>query len=135
MNLLIIDDDSICSFLNTRVAQISGIFKEIKSVHNGQDALDLIEEARSGNAVVPDVILLDLNMPVMNGFDFIKAVQDSTIPNKKDFSIVILTSSDNSVDIERARACGVDHYLSKPLTVNDLQRTVFALKAQAKPAV
>ena len=127
MNLLIIDDDNICSFLNTRVAQMSGIFKEIQSVHNGRDAMEVIEEASKGNTSAPDVILLDLNMPVMNGFDFVQALQDSSIPDKHKLSIVILTSSDNSVDMERARSCGIKHYLRKPLTINDLHRTVFAL--------
>ena len=97
-------------------------------MHNGRDAMQVIEEASKGNTSAPDVILLDLNMPVMNGFDFVQALQDSSIPNKQRLSIVILTSSDNSVDIERARTCGINHYLRKPLTINDLQRTIFALK-------
>ena len=128
MNLLIIDDDSICSFVNTRVAQTSGIFKEIRSVHNGKDAMDVFEEAANGSAEAPDVILLDLNMPVMNGFDFIEAFQSSSYANKDRLSIVILTSSDNSVDMQRARTCGIDHYLMKPLTVNELQNTIFSLQ-------
>jgi response regulator of citrate/malate metabolism len=128
MNLLIIDDDSICSFVNIRVAQTSGIFKQIRSVHNVKDALDVIEQATKDSSLAPDVILLDLNMPILNGFDFIQAFQNSSYPNKERLSIVILTSSDNSIDIERARTCGVNHYLKKPLTVNELQTTIFSLK-------
>jgi|SRR5688500_9219842 len=128
MNLLIIDDDSICSFVNIRVAQTSGIFKQIRSVHTVKDALDVIEQATNDSSLAPDVILLDLNMPILNGFDFIQAFQNSSYPNKERLSIVILTSSDNSIDIERARTCGIDHYLKKPLTVNELQTTIFSLK-------
>lgn len=128
MNLLIIDDDSICTFVNTRVAQTSGIFKEIRTVHNGKDALEIFQQATINNSEAPDVVLLDLNMPLMNGFDFIEALRDSSYPNKDQLSIVILTSSGNSVDIQRARACGIDHYLQKPLTVNELQSTIFSLK-------
>lgn len=128
MNLLIIDDDSICTFVNTRVAQTSGIFKEIRTVHNGKDALEIFQQATINNSDGPDVVLLDLNMPLMNGFDFIEALRDSSYPNKERLSIVILTSSGNSVDIQRARACGIDHYLQKPLTVNELQSTIFSLK-------
>jgi CheY-like chemotaxis protein len=135
MNLLIIDDDSICRFLNTRVAQTSGIFKKIRSVHNGKDALEVFEQTREDSSEAPDVILLDLNMPLMNGFDFIQALQDSSYPNKERLSIVILTSSDNSVDIQRARTCGIDHYLQKPLTVNELQNTIFSLKNKSRTDV
>jgi CheY-like chemotaxis protein len=131
MNLLIIDDDSICTFVNTRVAQTSGIFKEIRTVHNGKDALEIFQQATINNSEAPDVVLLDLNMPLMNGFDFIEALRDSSYPNKDQLSIVILTSSGNSVDIQRARACGIDHYLQKPLTVNELQSTIFSLKKKS----
>ena len=132
MNLLIIDYDNICSFVNARVAQTSGIFKEIQSVHNGKDALDVFERASRNSGGVPDVILLDLNMPIMNGFDFIHAFQKSPYADKDRPSIIILTSSDNNIDIERARTCGIDHYLQKPLTVNELQTTIFSLKKNRK---
>src|SRR5688500_3919747 len=126
MNPLIIDDDAICSFINARVAQTSGMFHHIHTVHNGQDALDFLQSSRE-NAVNPDVILLDLNMPLINGFDFITALKNMPLVNKENISIVILTSSDDSKDIERAHALGIDHYLQKPLTINDLQATLFAL--------
>ena len=131
MNLLIIDDDSICNFINTRVAQTAGIFKEIRSVHNGKEALDIFEEVNKGRGTIPDVILLDLNMPVLHGFDFIQALRDMAFPNKDRLSIIILTSSDNAIDLQRARTLGIDHYLMKPLTVNDLQTTIFALENKA----
>ena len=75
MNLLIIDDDAICSFINTRVAQTSGMFLQIHTVHNGQDALDFLQSTSREKDVSPDVILLDLNMPLINGFDFINALK------------------------------------------------------------
>ncbi|MEX2234207.1 MAG: response regulator [Cyclobacteriaceae bacterium] len=131
MNLLIIDDDSICNFINTRVAQTAGIFKDIRSVHNGKEALDIFEEVNNGNGTAPDVVLLDLNMPLLHGFDFIQTLQDLAFPNKDRLSIIILTSSDNSIDIQRARSLGIEHYLMKPLTVNDLQTTIFALYDKA----
>ena len=127
MNLLIIDDDAISSFINTRVAQTSGMFCEIHTVHNGQDALEFLRSTSRKSAVNPDVILLDLNMPLINGFDFITALKNMPLENKENISIVILTSSDDSKDIERAHSLGIDHYLQKPLTINDLQATLFAL--------
>src|SRR5687767_335242 len=131
MNLLIIDDDAICSFINTRVAQTSGIFREILSVHNGQDALDFLQTVANGDGKSPDVILVDLNMPVINGFDFITAFHGLQFFNKQNIGVVVLTSSIEPKDIERARSLGIRHYLQKPLTVNALQTTVFSLKNQS----
>ena len=127
MNLLIIDDDAICSFVNTRVAQTSGVFGNIHAVHNGQDALEFLQLAESGEVPSPHVILLDLNMPLINGFDFIKAFNDLSLPAKERIAIVVLTSSDDSKDMERAYALGISHYMQKPLTVNELQAMIFSL--------
>lgn len=127
MNLLIIDDDNISSYVNTRVAETSGLFHGIQSVYNGKEALDFFDQVCQGKATAPDVVLLDLNMPVMNGFDFIEAFKGLSFPNKERLTIVILTSSDNEVDIQRARAMGIEHYLVKSLTAKDLQDTIFSL--------
>lgn len=135
MNLLIIDDNAICTFINTRVAQTSGLFSEILSVSNGKDALDFLDSVSRGKGVCPDVILVDLNMPLINGFDFITAFRQLPLVNKEKIGIVILTSSDDTKDIDQARALGVHHYLLKPLTVNELQATIFSLgKLQKSPA-
>lgn len=132
MNLLIIDDDSISSFVSTKVAQRSGIFSDIRSVHNGKDALDIIQEAARGTIAAPDVILLDLNMPLMNGFEFIEALETLNFPKKDMLSIVILTSSDNAVDMDRARAMGIKHYIVKSTTMNEFQATIFSVYSEVQ---
>lgn len=128
MNLLIIDDNAICSFINTRVAQTSGLFREILSVHNGKDALDFLQTVSKGQGRSPDLILVDLNMPIVDGFDFITAFHALELDNKENIAVVVLTSSENPKDIEKARSLGIEHYLIKPLTVNSLQATIFTLK-------
>lgn len=127
MNLLIVDDDSICNYIYTRVAATSGLFKSIHSAHNGKDALQFFDRVCEGTEEVPNMILLDLNMPLMNGFDFILSLQRLTFPGKDRLSIVILTSSDNPRDIERAQDLGIEHYVVKSVSANDLQSTIFSL--------
>lgn len=127
MNLLIIDDDNICTFINHRVAQTSGLFNEIYSAHSGIEGLEYFRNVSKGILPPPDLILLDLNMPLMNGFDFVKALQKLSFPNKNNVAIVVLTSSEDSADLREARALGIDHYLIKPLTLNQLQATLFSL--------
>lgn len=128
MNLLIIDDDEICSYINIRVAQTCGLFEEIHSVHDGRAALDYFRKVCEGAAPAPDIILLDLNMPLINGFDFIRALRQLSFPNKENVKVIVLTSSTQPQDIQQAQSFGIDHYLSKPLTVNKLQNTIFYLR-------
>jgi CheY-like chemotaxis protein len=124
---MILDDDNICNFINTRIAQTSGFFKEIHSVFSGNDALANLDDVSKGTTEAPDIILLDLNMPVMNGFEFIDKVQHMKLPNKESVSIVILTSSDNDVDKKNAASLGIRHYIQKPLTLKNLQSVVYSL--------
>jgi CheY-like chemotaxis protein len=126
LNLMILDDDSICNFINTRIAETSGFFKEIRSMFTGSEALQNLDQVSKGTAQAPDIILLDINMPVMNGFDFIDRLQNMDLPNKEAVSIVILTSSDNIKDKKSAESAGITHYLQKPLTLKDLQSVIYS---------
>lgn len=127
MKLLIIDDDRVSTFITAWVAKDSGIFNDIQSVANGRKALDFFEEVCKGAATAPDLILVDLNMPVMNGFEFIERLKQLPFACKKSMSIVILSSSDNAIDVERARSLGIKHYLLKSLSLKDLRRSLSAL--------
>lgn len=126
MKLLIIEDDNICSIITTRVALTSGIFQDIDSVSNGKDVFDYFDHVRKGKATAPDVILLDLNIPLINGFDLITALQQFSFPDKEKIAIIILTYSNDPGDVQRARALGVNDYLLKPLTVNKLTTTIYS---------
>ena len=127
MKLLIIDDDKVSTFITAWVAKDSGIFNDIQSVTNGRKALDLFEEVCKGTATAPDLILVDLNMPLMSGFEFIECLTQLTFAGKKNMSIVILSSSDNAIDIQRAKSLGIHHYLLKSLSLKDLRSSLFAL--------
>lgn len=137
MNLLIIDDDSICNYINTRVAASSGLFTHIRSVDSGEKALDIFRRAQEGKGTFPDVILLDLNMPRMNGFEFIQELRKSEFPNQEKLGIIIVTSSADERDLRRARELGIEHYLVKNLTAKALHTTIFELlsKRGARPVV
>lgn len=131
MNLLIIDDDRISNFVTTRVAASSGIFSQVQIATNGKDALAVFANVCLGTVAVPDVVLVDLNMPVMSGFDFIEALNALSFPSKERLAIVIYTSSENSLDLERARTLGIDHYVIKSLKPTALQATIFSLYSAA----
>lgn len=116
-NVLLVDDDAVMNFVNTRTLERMGIANRIHTALNGKEAIDLFNDYYSGKTALPDLVLLDLNMPVMDGFQFIELFQKLKIPQSEHVKIVIVSSSRDSKDIQRAKALGIEHFLLKP--VND----------------
>jgi CheY-like chemotaxis protein len=105
-----------------------GAVNEIHSALNGKEAIDLLNDYFQGSRAMPDIIFLDLNMPIMDGFGFIEAFRKLNIPNKEKVRIVIVTSSQDPKDMERARSMGIQHYLTKPISEEKL-RTALEMTA------
>lgn len=119
-NVLLIDDDHICNFINKKALESLGFVKDIHTALNGNEALQLFNNYYQGTIVLPDIILLDLNMPVMDGFEFLEMFRSLNLPNKELVKIIIVTSSDNPADIARAKEFGIGRYLQKPLSKESL---------------
>ncbi|HCM76242.1 MAG TPA: response regulator [Cytophagales bacterium] len=115
-NVLLVDDDKICNFITEATLNRLGVAKQIHSALNGKEALDLINGYFQGDLAIPDVIFLDLNMPIMDGFQFIEAFKRLEFPKKENILIIVLTSSVNPEDIQRVKTLGVDYYLTKPIS-------------------
>lgn len=119
--VLLVDDDPIFNFLHTRMLSLGGLAKEVHTAFNGQQALDLLNGNLSGKAALPDAILLDLTMPELDGFGFLEALRTLRVPGIERVNIVVITSSVNPKDAERARGLGVTNYLIKPVTLEKLK--------------
>ncbi len=83
---------------------------------NGTELLTVLKNTRS----FPNVIFLDLNMPVKNGYDALKEIRSSD--KIKDLPVVIFTTSDHAVDIESTRKLGASLFITKPSTFSLLKR-------------
>lgn len=114
-NVLLVDDDIVFTFLNKKVIGSLDFVNEIDAVQNGQQAIDLLNKNSAGQKHLPDIILLDLNMPIMDGFGFLEAFKALDLPRKDKMKIIIVTSSMHPGDIQRAKEYGVTSYLTKPL--------------------
>src|SRR5688572_24985107 len=112
--ILLVDDDPVCNLLMTKCLDRVDIPKEIQTVMDGVEAVGRLKEYH------PDIIFLDLNMPVMDGFQFIQMFKKMDIPYRANVKIVIVSSSPHYRDIEKAKKMGVD-FLTKPVTVEQLQ--------------
>ncbi len=113
--VLLVDDDKICNFITEATINRLGVAEEIHAVLNGKEALEYINNILAGNRLLPDVIFLDLNMPLMNGFQFIESFKELEFPGKDSVMIVVLTSSENPEDIVKVKRLGISHYLTKPI--------------------
>jgi len=125
-NVLLVDDDKIFNFLSTKILERMSVAEDIHVALNGEEALTLLNNYYQGSMMLPDVILLDLNMPIMDGFGFLQAFRQLSLPKMERIKIVIVSSSEDPQDIARARELGVTYYLSKPLTEEKLRSVLEA---------
>ena len=119
-SVLLIDDDAISNFLNTRLLREMNVAEEINVSLNGEEALQFLINLKAANRPLPELILLDINMPVMNGFEFLQAFREVADEDEHPV-IIILTTSTNMRDFEQLQNYKeVEIYLSKPLTEENL---------------
>lgn len=114
-HILLIDDDEIANHINKLLIEDLHLAPYIAVAFNGQEAMEIIKE-KSVKDQQPLLILLDLNMPVMDGFEFLAALEDKRDLRREHIYIVILTSSSNDKDVEIAKHYNIHGYLEKPLT-------------------
>ncbi|HMP99607.1 MAG TPA: response regulator [Cyclobacteriaceae bacterium] len=118
-HLMLIDDSDIDLFVEQKVVEMAGFASRVSSYISPAEALDSLQKASTSE--LPDLILLDLNMPVMDGFALLEAISQS--PNKilEKLRVIILTSSNSPQDQERAKNYpNVIGFMSKPLTVQSI---------------
>ena len=131
--ILLIDDDNINNYLNERLIKRLNVAHDVKVTFNGEEGLGFINHhCKTNNNCCPELILLDINMPVMDGFDFLREFEKLPIANRKNVNITILTSSSNSKDISTLKELGNFDFINKPLTEEKLFNCL--IKATSHPA-
>lgn len=109
LNILLIEDDTIEVMKLKRAISSLQLAHTITEAQNGEDALQLLEKKTN----LPDIILLDLNMPKINGIEFLKIVKADK--RLKYIPTVILTTSNNQRDLLECYKIGIAGYVLKPL--------------------
>ncbi len=114
--LLIADDDPGDCLLIEKAFRKADIASPLRVVHDGADLMDYLKRrgryARPEDAPRPSLILLDLNMPKMDGTAFLRRLRDE--PELRGIPVVVLTTSDDERDIASSYALGANAYMVKP---------------------
>ncbi len=121
--ILIAEDDPGDAFLLERAFSKSGLNFVVSFVHDGQEAIDYLsgqnEYADRGKHPIPDLLLLDLKMPRVDGFEVLQWLRNQ--PGLSRMLVIVLTSSDQTRDINKAYELGANSYLVKPIELGDLE--------------
>src|SRR6202042_2960053 len=122
VSVLLVDDDEINNFISIKLIKKALLNTEIMACLNGKFAIDqLVDIQRNDISKLPDYILLDINMPIMNGWEFLDEYKRLNIDPLGKTKIFIISSSVFSNDINKARSYPlVKDFISKPLNVDKI---------------
>ena len=128
LSILLVEDNEDDRFLTTRLIRKLPFKSKIENAKNGDEALRRIMGDAAGSKELPAVIILDLQLPKIGGIALLMKIREKY--NAGELPVIILSSSDNPVDIALSKEIGIQGYLSKPLDLAALQKHLEAIIRQ-----
>jgi CheY-like chemotaxis protein len=122
--VLVVDDDPTSVLISSFIVKHLGITEKIEAVNNGKEGLASLMNYldQKVSAAKPVLVLLDLMMPVMDGFEFLG--EFSKVQPKDDINVCVLSSSSQPKDKAKVKELGASFYLEKPLTEEKLMSVI-----------
>lgn len=116
-SILLVDDDPTTNYLNKKVLDRLGVTEQVLVALNGEEALQILTtECTDASRARPALIFLDINMPQMDGFEFLDAFGKLPQEQRQAVVIVMLTTSVHASDLERLKSLPIKALVNKPLT-------------------
>ena len=115
--VMLVDDNDTDNFISRRIIEITKFAGDVVIKNSGKSALEYLEDHKTNHAKLPDLIFLDINMPIVDGFVFLYEFEKFDYSIKDKCKVIILSSSDNKRDIDKI--VNNDHvikFITKPLT-------------------
>ncbi|MCB0494429.1 MAG: response regulator [Cyclobacteriaceae bacterium] len=129
--ICIIDDDDVYQYTVTRALKSDSLAKKILVFSDGEEALDFMIDNIASNDSLPDVIFLDINMPIMDGWQFLEEYVKLKPRVGKQITIYMVTSSVDPVDVDRAaKFSEISDYLVKPIQPDQIRELVAAMNSK-----
>ncbi|MEO9966586.1 MAG: response regulator [Reichenbachiella sp.] len=120
--ILLIDDDQITNFVNQTIIKKSEVSLDSKAVITGSEGLNFLIKCLEVNEELPHAILLDINMPEMNGWEFLDKFSKLDQRIHEEVKVYVLSSTQNEDDVRNARANPfVTDFLPKPLNFEKIK--------------
>lgn len=120
--VMLVDDNDTDNFISKRIIEITKFAKEVEIKNSGKSALEYLEKHKDNPEKLPNIIFLDINMPIVDGFVFLYEFEKFNDIVKNKCKVIILSSSDNKRDIDKI--VNNDHvikFITKPLTESALK--------------
>ena len=122
MTFFLIDDDKIFHFITDRILKKINPSIKVEKFLDGEDGINSIKHKLDAREDLPDIVLLDINMPYMNGWEFLSEFKKIKPKVDKNVQIYILTSSDDPEDLKKAKKISeLSGYLVKPVSEKELE--------------
>ena len=130
-SILLVDDDEATNFIHSLLLKEWDCVENIYTAMNGQEALDFLKTNEEFRVGKPSIILLDINMPVMNGFEFLEAYADLPEEFKASIVVCMLTSSLHQKDQDKASGFSdLNNFINKPLDKEAFDQIVASIEEE-----
>jgi len=127
IHVLLVEDNEGDIVLTQEAFEERKIIAQLSVARNGEEALAFIDEAlNEGKNELPDLILLDLNMPVKNGFEVLEQLKDN--PETKSIPVIVLTTSSSQRDVDTAYRHRANTYITKPLDIDEFIQAIIKIE-------
>ncbi len=121
-SVMLVDDNEIDNIINEKIIEANAFAEQILVFQTGQDALEYLREHQGDVESLPEIVFLDINMPIMDGFQFLTDFEEFADEVRDKCKIIMLSSSISPKDIDRAASSRyVKKYLNKPLNARYLE--------------
>lgn len=122
IKILLVDDDELFNYIHLEILKKLKLAEKVEIAVNGKEALNFFKGENKES--FPEIVLLDIDMPIMNGFEFLHELSTNYEDAFNKTQIIMLTSSISQRDIDKAKEYKVSGYLNKPLNVDTFQETL-----------